>query len=370
MEVQANQMIIAIDLTSLSWHLTGIERYAMCVADKMLNLDMENTYILIFRNEIPPLFADRIDGKHIKAQVLRGENKFVFLQLTLAGALRKIKADKYLFFAFPGPMLFRRKGIINTIHDMGAWDSAEEMKLLSKYYFRISYRFAARVSEKIITVSEFSKKRIEDILGIPESKISVISSAVYDRIMQSKTVPFNEINNIYDLPQRYILTLSTLEPRKNMRILIEAYNNIADKVNYDLVLAGRKGWKIDDLLNKYGAKKRIHITGFIEDEHLAAVYKNAMCFVFPSKYEGFGLPPIEALSLGVPVISSDAAALPEVLMDSAIYFRSNSQEELETVLSELEQRIETMPHKLNDYQKHNYTFTAAGEKVLALIKDK
>lgn len=362
-------MNIAIDLTSLSWHLTGIERYAMCVTDKMINLDMENTYILFFRNEITPLFIDRIDGERVKAQVLHGENKLVFLQITLAEALRKTKADKYIFFAFPGPILFRREGIINTIHDMGAWDSAEEMKLLSKYYFRISYRYAAKVSEKIITVSEFSKRRIEHILRIPENKINVINSAVDDGIMQAKTVAFDEIKKIYDLPQRYILTLSTLEPRKNMRILIEAFYNIADKVDYDLVLVGRKGWKIDDLLDEYRVKKRIHITGFVKDEHLSAVYKNAMCFVFPSLYEGFGLPPIEALSLGVPVISSDAASLPEVLMDSAVYFKSTSREELEKALLELEHRIETMPHELNDYQKQNYTFTSAGKKVLSLIKN-
>ncbi len=110
---------------------------------------------------------------------------------------------------------------------------------------------------------------------------------------------------------------------------MEAYDQVKDSVDYDLVLVGRKGWKMDEVLEKYGAKSRIHITGFVDDEHLSSIYKNAVCFVFPSLYEGFGLPPVEALALGTPVISSDAASLPEVLMNQATYFHSNSKKELE-----------------------------------------
>lgn len=360
-------MVIVIDLTSLSWHLTGIERYAMCVTDKMITIDKDNKYVLIFRNEILPLFIDRIDGQRIRAKVLHGENKLLFLQITLMKALRKIEADKYIFFAFPGPLLFKSKGIINTIHDMGAWDSPGAMATLSRYYFRGSYRYAARVSEKIITVSEFSKGRIHEILGVPKEKIEVVYSAVYDRILQENVVLFDTVKSEYKLPDKYIMTLSTLEPRKNMRILLEAFDNIADQVDYDLVLVGRKGWKMDDVLEEFGAKDRIHITGFVKDEHLSAVYKNAMCFVFPSLYEGFGLPPVEALALGIPVISSDAASLPEVLMDRAVYFKNNSVEELEVQLMNIKDNETSMPCSLNEKQKHLFSFEAAAKKVLQMI---
>lgn len=363
-------MVIAIDLTSLSWHLTGIERYAMCVTDKMIDIDDENTYVLIFRNEIHSLYRDRVDDKRVKAVVLHGDNKLLFLQFTLIKALRKINADKNIFFAFPGPFLFRHRGIINTIHDMGAWDSAEEMATLSKYYFRASYRHAARVSERIITVSEFSKRRIHEILRVPKEKIEVIYSAVYDRILQGEEAPFEMVKKEYKLPDKYIMTLSTLEPRKNMKILLEAFNSIASKVDYDLVLVGRKGWKIDDVLEKYGAKERIHITGFVKDEHLSSIYINSLCFVFPSLYEGFGLPPVEALSLGVPVISSDAASLPEVLMDRAMYFKNNSLEELKTMLIDLEKRVEGKTFGLNDIQLETYSFLTAAQQVRLMIEER
>lgn len=360
-------MIIAIDLTSLSYHLSGIERYAMCMTDKMIDMDHKNEYILIFRNEITPIYLDRIDGKRIKAVVLHGENKLLFLQLTLSKALRSIKADKYIFFAFPGPILFRNSGIINTIHDMGAWDSADEMTTLSRYYFKVSYRHAAKISEKIITVSHFSKERICSILCVPESRVDVIYSAVYDEILNGELVSFDKVKIKYNLPDKYIMTLSTLEPRKNMVILLDAFNNIADRVDYDLVLVGRKGWKMDSLLEMYQAKERIHITGFVEDNHLSALYKNALCFVFPSLYEGFGLPPVEALALGTPVISSDAASLPEVLMDQAVFFKNNSVIELEKKLLELERQINMMPHNLNKTQIKKYNFEHSAAKMISLL---
>ena len=360
-------MIIAIDLTSLSYHLTGIERYAMCVTDKLIENDQMNTYILIFRNEIATLYIDRIDGKRIQSIVLYGNNKFMFLQFTLAKALRNIRADKYIFFAFPSPILFRRKGIINTIHDMGAWDSSREMKSLSKYYFRISYKNAAKASEKIITVSNFTRNRIHLILGVPYEKIEVVHSAVYDGISEKKVASYNIIKREYNLPDKYIMTLSTLEPRKNMNVLLQAFDKISDKVNYDLVLVGRKGWKMDEVIARYNTKDRIHITGFVKDEHLSAIYRNAICFVFPSLYEGFGLPPVEALSLGTAVIASDASALPEVLQDRAVYFKSNSQEELEDILIDVEINEKDMKHSLNEYQKTHYNFDYASKKIIERV---
>lgn len=360
-------MRIVIDLTSISYHLSGIERYAMCITDKLIDIDKKNTYFLIFRNEIPSTFVDRIDGNRINAKVLTGNNKLIFLQFTLRKALQQIKADKYLFFAFPSPVFLKRKGIINTIHDMGAWDSSQEMKFLSKWYFRLSYRRAAAISEKIITVSNFSKDRIVSILNVPYKKVVVISSAVNETLNSDSVVSFSKVKKQYNIPEKYIMTLSTLEPRKNIKLLLEVFDRLADKVDYDLVLVGRKGWKIDNILQEYHSKNRIHITGFIEDDYLSSVYKNAMCFVFPSLYEGFGLPPIEALSLGTPVLSSDAASLPEVLMDRAIYFKSNDSKSLEAILISLDNKLENMPKCLNDYQIENFSFDTSARKVFEQI---
>lgn len=362
-------MLIAIDLTSISYHLTGIERYALCITDKLISLDVTNKYLIFFRNEVHPLFIGRIDGNRVKSIVLKGDRKLIFLQYTLMNSLRKCNADKFLFFAYPSPFLLNKKGIINTIHDVSAWDSPNEAQTLNKYYFRVMYRHAAKISERIITVSNFSKQRISCILGYPKSNISVINSAVYDGLSNQDNISFDSIRNEYRLPKKYILTLSTLEPRKNIRLLLDVFSEISDKIDYDLVLVGRKGWKIDELLNKYKAKNRIHITGFVKDEHIPSIYKNSMCFVFPSLYEGFGLPPVESLALGTPVISSDSSSLPEILMDRAVYFHNNSKEELSELLTNLESFVYSMPRCLNSTQKAKYNFSYAAKKVIDILKD-
>ena len=360
-------MKIAIDLTSLSYHMTGIERYAACMTEEMLKIDAINEYILIFRNQVYHTFSSFIDNKRVKAIVLHGNNKVVFLQVILPIHLYKIKADKFVFFAFTSPVFFRRKGIINTIHDMGAWDSADAMTVFQKIYWKITYRASASTSEMIITVSEFSKGRIHKILRYPKERINVIYSAVYEAVTKDYGYTFRDIQDKYGLPEKYIMTLSTLEPRKNIELLLKVFSDIQDKVDYDLVLVGRKGWKMDEIVEKYDKDGRIHITGFVDDEHVSVIYKNAMCFVFPSLYEGFGLPPVEALALGTPVIASDAASIPEVLMEQAAYFRSNDQNELTELLLNLAMKLPSMPNKLSDYQIRNYNFDSSANKILELI---
>lgn len=360
-------MKIAIDLTSLSYHMTGIERYAACMTEEMLKNDLKNEYVLVFRNEIYATFTGFVDGERVTAVILYGDNKVLFLQLTLTKALYRIKADKYIFFAFTSPMFFRRRGIINTVHDVGAWDAADALKLLQKIYFRLTCRMSASASERIITVSEFSKGRINEVLKYPKDKINVIYSAVYDGVTQDSGYTFTDIKEKYHLPDKYIMTLSTLEPRKNMELLLKAYTAVQNKVDYDLVLVGRKGWKMDKVLEKYNSKERIHMTGFVEDEHVSLIYKNALCFVFPTLYEGFGLPPVEALALGTPVISSDAASMPEVLRNQAVYFKSNDQQELENLLLDLTDDVELMPHELDEFQKKEYRFDVSAKKILEMI---
>lgn len=360
-------MKIVIDLTSLSYHMTGIERYAACMTEEMLKADLKNEYILLFRDEVYQTFIDFIDDVRVKAVILHGNNKAIFLQIVLPKNLYKIKADKYIFFAFTSPILFRRKGIINTIHDMGAWDSAEAMTMLQKFYWRTTYRASASVSEHIITVSNFSKGRINKILKFPKERISVIYSAVYEGVTKDYGYSFLDIQKKYDLPNKYIMTLSTLEPRKNMELLLKAYSDVQDEVDYDLVLVGRKGWKMDEVLEKYNSKKRIHITGFVDDKHVSVIYNNAMCFVFPSLYEGFGLPPVEALSLGTPVIASNAASIPEILMDRAVYFKSNSLKDLKCLLLKIKQMANQWANSLNEYQRENYNFKKSAEKIFDLV---
>ena len=216
-------------------------------------------------------------------------------------------------------------------------------------YFKLMYRKVAFGHKKVVTVSKFSKDRISKILKKNPDEIAVIYDGLSDCFA----------NFYYDKEQdmkqrglrtsrRYILCLSTLEPRKNMRLLVEAFSELIKekKINTNLVLAGRKGWLMDDLLSNLDKEivNRIHFTGFVDDDLLPYVYRNAQVFVFPSVYEGFGVPPIEAMSMGIPVISSDAASLPEVLGNAAYYFENRNLKDLKkqivTVMNLPEEKID------------------------------
>lgn len=241
--------------------------------------------------------------------------------------------------AFPAPFVFIRHGVVSAIHDIGCWDCPDTMTTKSKYFSRILFRKAALTDYKILTVSEFSKKRIMQKLKVKSSRIAVVYSCIGSLFTSSSLQADSEIiRKKYNLPERYILCLSTLEPRKNMRLLIDACCSLwkAGRLDSDLVLAGRKGWKISDLLDNLDrdCSRRIHLTGFVDDNDLPFIYKKAEVFVFPSIYEGFGLPPLEAIGCGIPVISSDAASMPEVLGDAAFYFENNNQTALEQCLME------------------------------------
>ena len=361
-------MKIVIDLTALSYHMTGIERFALCVTQEMLRQDDTNDYILVFRDTIYKDLKDHIDEKRIRARIIHGNNKLLFFQMILPFELYRIKADVFLFFAFPSPPLFRGKRIYNTIHDMGRWDKPVGEKPIAIFYFKTSEKNGILVSEKVFTVSCYSKKRIVDITGVPDDKVEVVYNGVTKKITDS-AVLYEDVKKKYGLPERYILFLSTLQPRKNLALLLDAYSEIKEKVDYGLVLVGRNGWEVDDLLKKYSLDKDIIVTGYVSDEEIAKIYQNAKCFVFPTLYEGFGIPPVEALAMGCPVISSDSSCMKEILMEQAIYFEDNNKERLTDLLVNLETFVDKMPRELNDFQKVNFDYRESARKVLKTLEN-
>lgn len=326
-------MKVLIDLTSLADNFSGIERYAASLAFEMIK-DEETQFILVFKAAVHEIFKENVNKNNVEVVVLNSCSKLAFNQIRLPNAIRRIKADYYLFLAFPVPIFLFKKNMISTIHDICCWDCPETMKGMSKWYFRVSHKVALLKCTRIITISEFSRQRIVKRLCYPQNKIWLIQCGI-----DSKFLNFHKqkdktkcISNKYKLPDSYILSLSTLEPRKNLNLLIRAYSELLKegKIHLPLVLAGRVGWKMEELITSIDefTRKHIFFTGFVDDEDLPYLYGNAKLFVFPSKYEGFGIPPLEAAACGTLVLSSDSTSLPEVLGDNATFFRNNDCENL------------------------------------------
>lgn len=383
-------MKIAIDLTSLADNFSGIERYAMNIAKELIAVDRQNnnTYILLFKRKIHPDFINISKQSNVMCKVYKGENKLIFAQICLPFHLYAIKADVYLFLAFQSPVLFRKKGIYNTIHDLTCWDCPETMKKHMELYFKVSIRNALRVSKGIITISKFTRDRIIDKFGYSRKKITIAYCGISDVFMEyvaaqkssneEETIDFHrnrmlDIRHKYHLPEQYLLCLATLEPRKNLPFLVDAYVELLEekKVNIPLVLAGRKGWKIDEFLNRIEAdyRRNIIVTGFIDDRDLPYVYHMADCFIFPSIYEGFGMPPLEAMSVGTMVISSDAASLPEILGRAASYFKLKDKKELkEKICQGIRQQCDEITVKEIKQQIRRYQWSRSAGRLAEKIR--
>ena len=314
-------MKIAIDLTSLADNFSGIERYAMNITKELIALDkkQEHTYILLFKRSIHREMKQYEGRRNVECKVLPGQNKLLFAQIILPFFLYGVRADIYLFLAFQSPLFFWRRGIYNVIHDLTSWDCPQTMKKHMEWYFKLSIWNALLVSRGIITISQFTRNRIIQQFGYDKRKIILaycgISDVFIDYI-KSQPRPGEkdvadrqeqirqrslDVRRKYHLPEQYLLCLATLEPRKNLPFLVEAYVELLEEgsVKVPLVLAGRKGWKMDEFLERIEQEYRskIIVTGFIDDQDLPYVYHMADCFIFPSVYEGFGMPPLEAMAV-------------------------------------------------------------------------
>ena len=239
------------------------------------------------------------------------------------------KSDIYHFFNFTIPKNIKGK-VINTIYDtvfISAPETMGDRKTLKEY------KYGAQKSDLIITISESAKKDIVDHLKVPKEKIKIIYPGI-DFEKYSREIEKNKLRKIrkkYKLPKKYILYLGTIEPRKNIVRIINSfleYRNLT-KSDIKLVIAGGKGWKYEKIMKLVEQnKENIVLTGYIEEEDKIALYKMAELFVFPSLYEGFGMPVLEAMAAGVPVVTSNVSSLPEVAGDATILVDPLNEDEI------------------------------------------
>ena len=236
-------------------------------------------------------------------------------------SLMRTNADVTVFFNFLYPEASCGKSVI-TIYDMVSMRFPETMQDRNRRLLENRLAPCASAADHILTISEFSKREIVELLGISPEKISVAPCGIdLTQYYPAEKGAFREfLAGAYSLDAPFFLYLGTLEPRKNLMTLAEAFAVVhREYPELKLVLCGGRGWGDDALLRrveKLGLSDHVVMTGYIPDEHKRAFYCAAEGFVFPSLYEGFGLPPLEAMACGTPVIVSDNSALAEVVGDA------------------------------------------------------
>lgn len=221
------------------------------------------------------------------------------------------------------PPVWGRIPTLLTVHDLSFEYYPETFTdSLVRYLKRVVPWSVGRASH-ILADSRWTKRDLISLYQTPAEKITVLYSGVNERFCpvrdQTDLALVRQKYHLGDEP--YIFTVSTLQPRKNHMMLIRAFASVAAEIGHSLVIAGGKGWLYEEMMaeiERLGLINRVRFTGFVEDEDLPALYSGASCFVFPSLYEGFGLPILEAMACGTPVIASNASSLPEVSGEAAL----------------------------------------------------
>lgn len=279
---------------------------------------------------------------------------------------------------------FRPCPVVTTIHDI-CFEHYKDIFTMREYVRqKLLVRYAAKHSDYIVTVSNFSKQDICSCYGIPKEKVTVTYNAVDEkyRKLSPEELDIGTLRLKFDIKGEYILSVCNLQPRKNMKRLILAYNKLCTDYQFDgqLVIVGKKAWMYDEILvtaekinKKNGKTNRILFTDYVSEEDLVRLYNGAKCFVYPSYYEGFGIPPLEALSCGTPVAVSSATALPEVVGEAGEYFDPFDVDDIcvaiNRILTDLEDNQKITARREVSKQASRYSWRLAAEKLKNLYEE-
>ena len=231
--------------------------------------------------------------------------------IRLSWALWRLQAK---FFYTPGynPPLFFKGKLVITVHDLNHIDRPEQASFLKTIYYQFVLKRACKKAAYVLTSSTYFKKRVTDWANIPSEKVLAIPIGA-DNI-------YTPDGEKLQLDYPYILCVSNRRPHKNEARLIEAFAKANINSEIKLIFSGNPAPESAILLAKYGVENRILFAGIIPEAQLPNYYRGAIAFVFPSLYEGFGLPPLEAMACGCPVVASNSTSIPEVCGDAVLYF--------------------------------------------------
>ncbi len=328
-------MRVGLDARPLLGKRSGVGNYTYNLVKHLGKIDRENEYSLFYtflRCKSSDCF--KIENPNFQRKGFRFPSRLLelswrYLPLFSIDSLIG-KVDVFHSTNFLSPYQKRGKSVI-TIHDLGFMIAPENANRHVQSYFRRWLPFCARNADLLIAVSQNTREDIIKLLKIPEERIRVIYNGI-EEIYQPGREKDISSPLFKKLPEDYVLFVGTLEPRKNLLRLIEGFSLFKKGGGKEkLVIAGEKGWSYESIfetVEKLNLEKEVIFSGYLSQEDLPALYRSASLFLFPSLYEGFGLPPLEAMACGVPVIASRVSSLPEVLGEAAILVNPYNTEEI------------------------------------------
>jgi len=319
----------------------GLANYFRQLVRHLAESDPENHYTLLLHPHSAALFQVDAPNFHTRVVPIPGRQAHYWEQLLLPLVLAALPLDLVHFVGFPA-VLAQRKPTVITLHDL-SYKALPHLRgdWLSRFHWRFFGDRGARRADHVITISEHSRRDIQRLLGIPAERISVIYEAPAPIFRPITPESARAIaRDTYGIAGRYLLFVGTLQPTKNLARLIDAYALARQRAGVApaLVIVGQKGWDFADLFARVRAlelEDQVLFTGYVPDDDLPALYSGAEAFVLPSLYEGFGLPVLEAMACGAPVITSTVTSLPEVVGDAALLVDPTDTDALAGALAQI-----------------------------------
>jgi len=339
---------IAIDTSFALGEKSGTGEYSNQLVKYLSKADKDNKYTIFpfftyiynhdfkqYKPKLPnnfKIFLNDVPKKIID---------FIWLKAKFLKRLYTPRFDVFHSTTFSIPPSYMYKKLIVTIYDLSFYTHPQfHLKANVDHCYKGTLE-AIKKADTIIAISENTKRDLINYFDCPEEKIEVTYLG-YDKSFDKK-IPANDRKAIlhkYKIQKPFIFHLGSLEPRKNTLGLIKAYRLLPKKLQegYSLIIGGGRGWKNNEIIEyvrKHRLDKKIKLVGYIPEKNLPAFYQEAKCFVYPSFYEGFGIPPLEAMASGCPTLVSNVSSLPEICEKASLYCQPNNVEDLSAKLKKV-----------------------------------
>jgi glycosyltransferase involved in cell wall biosynthesis len=336
-------MILGIDASRANRdNKTGVEWYAWHLIENMKKNTPDNVRVVLYSDK--PLKGElAILPKNWECKILSWSLGMLWTQIRLSSEILTNKPDILFIPSHVFPIVHPKKTVM-TVHDIAASKFPENYSLFQKWYTLWSAKYAVNKLWRVIVPSKFTKDELLKVFGLDgvkniENKIHVVHHGYdnnYKKIYDTKKI--DKVLKKYNIRKPFLLTVGRLEKKKNTKAIIQAFNNFLDKGKYKdhaLVLVGNKGFGYGEIkrqISESPYKERIILPGWVEVEDLVCIMNSADVFLFPSLYEGFGMPILEAMASGVPVVASSGTGLDEVGKNSCKYVNKNNTKEIADVI--------------------------------------
>jgi len=356
----------------------GVGHYTYYLVKTLLRLDRKNEYVLFFDSRMSCDKAQEFEQANVKIKFFPFSQYRRFLpvgysHLLITGALMRERLDLYHAPATSVPLTYRGPTVV-TVHDLAIYKHPKlfpgRQLLSTKFVVPRSIRRAKRV----IAVSESTKRDVRQLFRVAEKRITVIPEGFLKERAGKSVV---DVRERYGLARPYVCFVGTLEPRKNMLNLIKGFQsvvNLPSMKKVDLILAGAPGWKYHNVIKaikESGKSGRIRYLGYLPHQDKLHLIEHAAAFVFPSLYEGFGLPVLEAMSLGAPVVTSRVSSLPEVAGTAAVFVNPSRYKDIGQAIAKVVGNKQLRARLISEGQKRasQFTWDTVARETLAVYRD-